>query len=292
MGIVLTEADKDKYRNLDIRLAFFDIDGTIVNAAGRISEPTAFAINNFKGCKRLIALASGRPYFAAKKICAKLQINAPSVFFSGSLIVDPLSGSTLKETPLELNEIEPILKFARAHKLYLEAYTANDFFVENLGHFAEIHSSYMDKMPNQIDLDDLIHSYPILKLVLCADNSKDRAQLDSFLAAQPIALGVGYGAAHPSISFFNCTNKNASRLAALEFILEKVNLSSSQAAAFGDGEADLPFITQVGFGVAMGNAPEAVRNNAPFVTASVEADGVALALGLLPHCADCEHEQK
>jgi hydroxymethylpyrimidine pyrophosphatase-like HAD family hydrolase len=52
-------------------------------------------------------------------------------------------------------------------------------------------------------------------------------------------------------------------------------------ASFGDAVADLEFITRVGFGVAMENATEDVKQRAPFVTDNVEGDGVYSALNWL-----------
>ena len=59
----------------------------------------------------------------------------------------------------------------------------------------------------------------------------------------------------------------------------------NEAMAFGDGENDIPMLTHVGIGVAMGNASDAVKACANYVTTSVEEDGVVRALehfGFLP----------
>ncbi|HUY76191.1 MAG TPA: HAD hydrolase family protein [Ktedonobacterales bacterium] len=48
--------------------------------------------------------------------------------------------------------------------------------------------------------------------------------------------------------------------------------------ALGDGENDISLIEAAGLGVAMGNAIPALAQRARLLTASNDADGVALAL--------------
>ena len=48
--------------------------------------------------------------------------------------------------------------------------------------------------------------------------------------------------------------------------------------AFGDGFNDIGMLGYAGIGVAMGNAADAVKASADYVTASVEEGGIAGAL--------------
>ena len=48
--------------------------------------------------------------------------------------------------------------------------------------------------------------------------------------------------------------------------------------AFGDEENDLPMLTSVGFGFAMGNAPQHVKDQCAYVTDSYDQNGIARAI--------------
>ena len=48
--------------------------------------------------------------------------------------------------------------------------------------------------------------------------------------------------------------------------------------AFGDGENDMEMLRYVGIGVAMGNASDAVKAAADYVTDTVDDDGIEKAL--------------
>lgn len=63
--------------------------------------------------------------------------------------------------------------------------------------------------------------------------------------------------------------------------LQQQQISLEETAAFGDGENDIEMLQLAHIGIAMGNADEAVKQAADFVTASVDEDGVVLALHTL-----------
>jgi len=55
-------------------------------------------------------------------------------------------------------------------------------------------------------------------------------------------------------------------------------LSPEEALAFGDGDNDIDMLEQVGFGIAMGNGSEALKNVANYVTKKSTEDGIDYAL--------------
>ena len=68
------------------------------------------------------------------------------------------------------------------------------------------------------------------------------------------------------------------KMAGIRQYLSENGIRRQEAAAFGDGENDAEMLAFVGLGVAMGNAPDAVKVHADYVTGSVDEDGVAKAL--------------
>lgn len=62
------------------------------------------------------------------------------------------------------------------------------------------------------------------------------------------------------------------------YLLARFGLSKEEVMAFGDGGNDIPMLEHVGMGVAMGNAEEAVKRSANYVTTSVDDRGVERAL--------------
>ena len=65
---------------------------------------------------------------------------------------------------------------------------------------------------------------------------------------------------------------------AIEKVREFYGFSKEETMAFGDGENDITMLSNVGIGVAMGNANEAVKKVANYITTSVDEDGIYNAL--------------
>lgn len=69
-----------------------------------------------------------------------------------------------------------------------------------------------------------------------------------------------------------------SKRVGMEKILDYFGIKREECMAFGDGGNDIPMLEYAGIGVAMGNARQAVRHIADYVTRSVDEDGIAYAL--------------
>lgn len=61
-------------------------------------------------------------------------------------------------------------------------------------------------------------------------------------------------------------------------VVNYLGIRLDDTMAFGDGGNDISMLHHVGTGVAMGDAPQPVKEAADYVTASADEDGIALAL--------------
>jgi Cof subfamily protein (haloacid dehalogenase superfamily) len=128
----------------------------------------------------------------------------------------------------------------------------------------------VNNLKNLLDLEltkvlALCH-HPALTRKL-AHNLKQRYQKEDVYLTQsnPIYLE----ATHPLV------NKGF----AVQYLAEKIlNLTSEEVMAIGDNFNDLAMLEYVGISVAMGDAPQLVKDKAHWVTKDVEQDGVAVAL--------------
>lgn len=72
--------------------------------------------------------------------------------------------------------------------------------------------------------------------------------------------------------------KENSKARGIEDVIKYFGLSIENTMAFGDGFNDLEMFDTVGFSVAMGNAEEALKARAHYVTKNIEQDGILYAL--------------
>ena len=69
-----------------------------------------------------------------------------------------------------------------------------------------------------------------------------------------------------------------SKASALEVLREKLEIEETRTVAVGDGFNDVEMLTWAGAGVAMGQAPQGVKDVADVVTDSIYEDGTVLVL--------------
>lgn len=61
-------------------------------------------------------------------------------------------------------------------------------------------------------------------------------------------------------------------------VMEYYGFTMEESMAFGDGGNDVSLVRDVALGVAMGNACDALKEVADYITTSVDEDGISRAL--------------
>jgi len=77
---------------------------------------------------------------------------------------------------------------------------------------------------------------------------------------------------------FDILYSQKSKVDGIRVVLDHLNIPFEQAYAFGDGNNDKEMLAKIPNSIAMGDAPEAVRQVASYVTAPCGEDGIARAL--------------
>lgn len=264
------------------KLLLFDIDGTLVRSNHSVDERLVEKLKYLSSRGVMIGFASGRASFGARHLYQQLSVNAPSMFFSGSLVEDPKNQNAIFSQGLAHSEIIELAAAARKLNIYTELYTADQYLVERTNYLTELHAQYMNLLPLVGEIEEFSQNNQILKVVLIADSVNSIKQVRE-LAAQfsDLNCGLSFGAAHPELLFANFTSQHAARLIALDRITQALGLNRSEVAAFGDAESDLPLLLNCGYGFALANAPQNVRDQAPFITDHIEEGGVLTALNYL-----------
>jgi Cof subfamily protein (haloacid dehalogenase superfamily) len=263
----------------DIRLAFFDIDGTLLDSHGQIHPQVHPAIASLKSKGIKTAIASGRPYFAARFVVDELGINDAGMFYTGAHLFEPRSQHTLLEVPLLAADALAVVEAAQALDVYAEVYTPNGFYLQEQTDISRVHVAHLRVNPEVGDLAAIAKRSTVSKLLLGV-NRVTQGDKISILEKQfpQLIFARAYLAAYPDWQFASVISGAATKRRAFDFLLQYHQLEPHQVIAFGDAESDMDFLKMAGIGVAMGNANDNVKAVADWVTKTADEAGVAYAL--------------
>lgn len=260
-----------------IRTILIDIDGTLVGKNG-IHETTWPALEDAHQRGVHVGLCTGR-IGGGRALDLARQIGPRDlhVFHSGAVITTP-DGPPAYTSDLPRTSYAELVAISRRETEVLEVYTPDAYHVERETERSRLHNMHLEMEPHHGDL--LALGGHIVRAQWVVDEPT-WARLRPMTEAFPdIEISPATAPWSPGTVFASLTRKGTSKADALRWIANHYNLEVNQVCMIGDGENDLEAIQAAGLGIAMGNAPEAVKRTANITVQDVDAGGLAQAIGI------------
>ncbi len=231
-----------------------DLDGTLIDSRDAYTD---YALESIKKAARHmpVGIATGR--FAGDTVfyARKLGLIAPQVVENGARLIDPLSSLTLYETILKREILDYLID--RLSHLGMRFYAS-------LGH--SMVSDKKDLADHRVSIVSVCAGSKVSALSLC----------EMFSRIEGLAAQIAMASTGQWYVMFTDPLSNKGR-GAQQFAAE-VGVSLEDVMAIGDGPNDLPMFNVVGISVAMGHAPDDVKEGARFITDDMAGDGLAKAV--------------
>jgi Cof subfamily protein (haloacid dehalogenase superfamily) len=265
----------------DIRLLVLDIDGTIAGESNEIRPAVIDAVRAVKQKGIQVAIATGRMYRSAVRFHEALELSLPIMAYQGALMKDPQTQTVHRHWPVSqalatrlLNDLEHP---AQNHRLSVHFYIDDQLYVRDLSPETVEYAKRSGVEPIAVgDLRTVLHRDTTKILALSSDTDLISDMLSSF--RQQYTPAELYFTKSVS-TFFEAANPRVNKGMAVRAMAEDMmGLTAANVMAIGDNFNDVEMLHYSGIGVAMGNAPAAVKAEADWVTDDVEVDGVAIAL--------------
>lgn len=263
-----------------IKLILVDVDGTLVGPQGVPSSAwQAAAMLRERGVH--LSVCTGRPGRGlALGYAQTLDPQGLHIFESGAAIVNA-KGQVIEAHSLPLEAYTQLVHWSRDFGVALEAYTAEGgFFAEQVTAEVLAHQGLIGLVVEPLDLLQLNGTLVRAQFVT-RDLGVWQGLRQQVARLGGVALHEATSPVMPGVVFASVTAQEVSKLSAARRLAELYSLQLSQVAMVGDGENDLEVLAGVGVGVAMGNAPQHVKQVAQFTVGHVENDGLAQALQML-----------
>jgi hypothetical protein len=271
-----------------IQLVAVDLDGTLFDNESHISTRCAETIRRTIAQGVHVVISTGRPFMGIPFDQIKGTGIAYAITTNGAAIYEIDSKRCLHEETMDEEIFVPILDFLLTCDIHLDA------FIGGVGYSPAkclpaaqklvVPPSLKDYIINtRIRVPDLVkfileHHYQVQKMTLNfypdgQGGFTDREKVRKFLMANP-AIDVVSG----GYNNLELTRTGINKGVGLRRLAEILGIDPAGTMAIGDTENDLAILKAAGIGVAMGNATEAVKAQADYITSSNEEDGVACAI--------------
>lgn len=266
--------------NLMIKLLAIDLDGTLLNNQGQISQANRQALNRVRQQGVNVVLCTGRPYLYMKNLVDDLGFKSERdyiITFNGGQVQKAADGEIVEAFTLSKNDLERWHQEMMRLNLPLNAIDGQ-YVYDLVDHPVEPQSWYLKERPTiasqQVSMTDFDLDHVFNKLVI----SCEPAVLDERLLGLEASLADHYSYFKSHENLFEVVAKGVNKGNIVKRLAERLEIPLEQVMTIGDQENDKSMIEIAGIGVAMGNAIDAVKEVADYVTATNDQDGVAQAI--------------
>ena len=268
--------------NMDIKLIFSDIDGTILPPKGKVSPATVEAVRRCREMGVEFVIASGRWYPAALKVVKdQLGIEDGYMIINNGGAVARCDGSMLMEGGLNEEQAHAAWAVLRDEPLMVTSYVRGGIY--------RIRNHYLSKfrLPEKggyfyggkydvVDEDEKAFLASLDRLPYKMECYSDDESLLPAIQKKLEAAGLQVNSSFP----FNLEimAPGTGKGVAVNWLTAHLGFTREQTMGFGDFTNDLPMLNNVGWPIAVGNALDEVKDVCRYVTAPCIEDGVAKAI--------------
>lgn len=283
------------------KLVAIDLDGTMLNSYGMVTENTKQAIKNTINKGTEVIIASGRPIDSIKTIAKEIGSENYFIAGNGALIYDIKKDEIIYEKFMNKQKVLEIIKICEENSIAYNIYTEKTIIAKGLKYnvlyyYKENLKKEENKKTNITIVEDVyeyiknLENEKFLKITVCDETKsvfnsiirklrtvEDIDVLDVLHMSRKM---IKQGTEDVPIEYYytEISLKDVDKWKAIEYLANKMNISKDEIIAIGDNINDKEMIENAKVGIAMGQSTPVITEIADFVTLNNNEDGVAKAL--------------
>ena len=283
------------------KLVAIDLDGTMLNHYGEISEKTKEIVRKCveKGVE--IVPASGRPIDSIKTIANDLGIKGYFIAGNGALVYDIQKDEIIYENYIKKEKVLEIIRICEENSISYNVYTDKVILTPNLKfnvlYYYKENLKKEESKKTNISIVENMYEYVknmkeenFLKITICDDSDsifhsiikkvREINGIEVLDIAHMSRKIIKQGTEEIPVEYFytEISSNDVDKWNAIEFLIKELGLKREEIIAIGDNINDKKMIENAGRGIAMkGSTPEIIEV-AKEVTDTNDNDGVAKVL--------------
>ena len=282
------------------KLIAIDLDGTLLNSYGEISNKNKEAIKYALDKNINVILASGRDIQTMKKISFELGIDNYIVAGNGACIYDIQKDYNIYESFLEKEKALNIIKICKENSIFFNIYTNQGIITESINYNVKVFNNENSYRPNNkrtnIEIVSDIYEYVernnlnILKIIICDESKiifnniiekiKYIKDVDVLSVEHMSRKIITEGTEEYEIEYFytEVSNKNTNKWDAINYFIKMRDIKKEEVICIGDNMNDFKMVQNAGLGIAMKNSALEKQKIADYITEDNNSDGVGKAI--------------
>ncbi|WP_175990559.1 Cof-type HAD-IIB family hydrolase [Bacillus sp. Marseille-Q1617] len=259
---------------MSYKMIVLDLDDTLLRDDQTISERTKKALMEAQESGVKVVLASGRPTYGMRWVEKELKLDDYGSYilsFNGSKIINCRTNDETYSRTLSAEAAHRLYDLSKREGVGILTYSEEAILVEEPSEYADIESR-LTGLPVKVvwSFKEAVQG-PVVKVLMLKEaerlvevEKKLQTELDGELS---VMRSKPY--------FLEFTQLGVTKGASLDYLIKPLGIHREEVIAIGDSYNDQTMIEFAGLGVAMGNAPEDIKEKADYVAASNMEDGVA-----------------
>ena len=256
------------------KMIAIDLDGTLFTDELTISPNTVTAIQRAIRMGTVVTIATGRMFSSAKLIAEQLGIHAPLITYQGAMIRVAGEAEALYERPVSPDIAEKLINIAREKNIHLQVYQDDILYgaaeTDKLSTYAQA-----VQVPYTVEPDLIRLAKKGFTKLLFIDEPEI---LDPLQQELQLLFGESAYIAKSKKTYLEVTHPEANKGSALLFLANKLGIDRSEIIGIGDNHNDSELLKAAGFGIAIGNAVQELKELDDYTSLSNNAECVVHAI--------------
>ena len=283
------------------KLVAVDLDGTLLNQYGDVTENTKRVIKNVMRKGTQVVLASGRSIDSIQNISNEIGASRYIVAGNGAVLYDIEEQKNLYENYIPIEKAKKIIDICEENSIFYNIYTNKKIVTKNLRYnvlyYYKENLKKADRKRTNIDIVDSIQDYvknmrdeKIMKIFICDETAsvfnsimkkfEEIPNVETLDVSHMSRKVIKKGTLEFPIEYYytEISMKNVDKWNAIEFLINKMGINKDEVIAIGDNMNDKKMIEEAGLGITMEGSTPVVTDVANYITANNNNEGVAKAL--------------
>lgn len=283
------------------KLIAIDLDGTLLNSKGLISEENKIAIKKAQEQGVEVILASGRSKDSIKNFATEINSNKYLIAGNGALAYDIQKNKDIYDKSIKKKDVLKILEICEENSIFYSLHTKSSILTKSLNYSPLVYHS--ENLSKPEDKKTSINVIPNLYEYVKSNNREKYLKISIQDADKSIFSNIIKKLKHiknvdvievehstkkmlkinneemiMQYYYTEITRKNINKWSAIKCVSKKLGINKKYIMTIGDNINDKEMIEHAGLGAVMGNSALAAKNIGDMVVADHNSNGVAEAI--------------